>query len=116
MARLKTPSDELSRPYERQWERYHVQKSARLIAIEPGLSGLSFRTCRLIDISRGGASVRIDTAIGLPDHYYLNIDGIPDRIGCAEVYREANRIGVKFIRILDPDLLHRILQVDRIGH
>ncbi len=98
--------------YERKWERFQLQKPARLISVEPRLSGLSIRSCQLIDICMGGASVEVTTTIGLPDHYYLNIVGMPERLGCGEIYRKGNRLGVKFIRLLDQDFLSSIIRAD----
>ncbi|MGO7164643.1 PilZ domain-containing protein, partial [Rhizobium johnstonii] len=48
----------------------------------------------------------------LPKHYYLNILGLAYRIGCAEVYRHKERIGVRFINIMDPEVLRRVVRTD----
>jgi hypothetical protein len=97
---------------ERQWERYAVQIAAQLISIEPSLRGLSIRSCTVMDISIGGASIFLTTTMGLPDHYYLVLAGLATRIGCAEAYRNGNRVGVKFIKLLDPDVLTSLLRKD----
>ncbi|MBL0371120.1 PilZ domain-containing protein [Rhizobium sp. KVB221] len=96
----------------RKYERFIINKPGSLMAIGAGLSGMTSRSCRVIDISKGGACVQVTTTIGLPDHYYLNFLGIPDRIGCAEVYRNGERIGVKFIKAIADDLLSGIVRND----
>jgi hypothetical protein len=96
----------------RQWERFLVSRAGVLMAIRPGLSGMTSRACGLVDISRGGAAISVNTTLGLPDHYYLTIVGLPNRIGCAEVYRNANRVGVKFIKPIDDELLSIIVRGD----
>jgi len=96
----------------RKWERFLVNKPATLMAINPGLSGMTSRTCSVIDISKGGACIQVTTTIGLPDHYYLTFIGAPDRIGCAEVYRSGNRVGVKFIKTVADELLSGIVRND----
>lgn len=96
----------------RKWERFVVNKPATLIAINPGLSGMSSRSCQVIDISRGGAGIQVTTTIGLPDHYYLTFVGFEDRLGCAEVYRNGNRVGVKFIKTVSEALLSEIVRND----
>ncbi|MGO4439698.1 PilZ domain-containing protein [Rhizobium sp. RAF56] len=101
-----------SEVYERQWERFFVQRPARLIAVNPCLTGMSMRSAEIIDISQGGASFIVATAIGLPLHYYLNILGLAYRIGCAEVYRNGNRIGVRFINIVELETLRRVVRAD----
>lgn len=98
-----------SETYERRWERFNVQHSATLLAVMPQLAGLTARPCRMIDISSGGASFSVNTTIGLPLHYYLTFEGTERRIGCAEVYRQDHRIGVKFIKPIDQTFLHEII-------
>ena len=68
----------------------------------------------MIDISLGGAGLLCTTTIGLPDHYYLTIADFGDRIGCAEVFRNGSRLGVKFIRELDGAYLRMLLASDKI--
>jgi hypothetical protein len=96
----------------RRWERFIINKPGSLLAINPGLSGMTARSCQVVDISRGGACVQINTTIGLPDHYYLNFLGAEERIGCAEVYRSGLRVGVRFIKTLPEVLLSEIIRND----
>jgi hypothetical protein len=98
--------------YERQWERFFVQRPARLVAVNPCLAGISIRSAEIVDISQGGASFVVSTTVGLPLHYYLNILGLAYRIGCAEVYRNNHRVGVRFINIMDPEVLRRVVRAD----
>lgn len=101
-----------SEVYERQWERFRVQRPARLIAVNPCLTGISMRSAEIIDISQGGASFIVGTSIGLPLHYYLNILGLAYRIGCAETYRNGNRIGVRFINTMELETLRKVVRAD----
>lgn len=97
-------------PNRRKAERFAVNRAGRILSVNPALSGVSIRSCQLADISRFGATINLVTTIGLPDHYYLNIVGTAYRIGCAEVHRLGNRVGVKFIKEIDEDLLHTIIR------
>ncbi|MDI7861207.1 PilZ domain-containing protein [Rhizobiaceae bacterium n13] len=101
-----------SEMYERQWERFYVRRPARLIAVQGCLSGVSIRSCEVLDISQGGAALTMTTTTGLPSHYYLNILGLAYRIGCAEIYRNGERVGVKFINALDPATLRNVVRAD----
>src|ERR1700710_373643 len=101
-----------SEVYERTFERFFVQRPARLIAVKPCLTGVSMRSAEIIDISQGGASFIVGTTIGLPLHYYLNILGLAYCIGCAEIYRTGNRVGVKFINLLTPETLRLVVRPD----
>jgi hypothetical protein len=98
--------------YERKWERFAVNRQGMLMTVGFDLMAPKTRTCKLIDISLGGASFIVNTTIGLPLHYYLSIVGVTSRIGCAEVYRNDNRIGVQFIKEIDEELLHTIVRSD----
>lgn len=96
----------------RKAERFVVSRAARILSVNPALSGISIRSCHLLDISRIGATVSLVTTLGLPDHYYLNVIGSANRIGCAEIYRNGSRVGVKFIKEIDDELLHNIVRGD----
>ena len=98
--------------YDLRWEEFHVKRPARIVAVRPCLTGVSMRSAEIIDISQGGATLMVSTAVGLPKHYYLNILGLAYRIGCAEVYRHKERIGVRFINIMDPEVLRRVVRAD----
>ena len=93
-------------------ERFIVSRSARIMSVNPALAGMSIRSCQLVDISKIGATISLMTTIGLPDHYYLNIIGTANRIGCAEIYRNGSRVGVKFIKPIDDELLHIVVRGD----
>ncbi|MGV4792471.1 PilZ domain-containing protein [Rhizobium sp. F40D2] len=98
--------------YDQRWEEFSVKRPARIVAVRPCLTGVSMRSAEIIDISQGGATFIVSTTAGLPKHYYLNILGLAYRIGCAEVYRHKERIGVRFINIMDPEVLRRVVRTD----
>ena len=98
--------------YERKWERFRVNRQGMLLSVGFDLALPKVRTCQLIDISQGGASLSVNTTIGLGPHYYLTVVGVMARVGCAEVYRNDHRIGVQFIKEIDEELLHTIVRSD----
>jgi len=101
-----------SEMYDGKWERFFVRRPARLMAVSAGLVGITTRSCEVIDISRGGASLTVSTTIGLPTHYYLEITGLTARIGCAEVHRRHGRVVVNFILPLPEKILHRVVRAE----
>jgi hypothetical protein len=101
-----------SEVYDVRWEQFSVRRPARIVAVRPCLTGISLRSAEILDISRGGATFVVSSTAGLPKHYYLNILGLAYRIGCAEVYRNNERIGVRFINIMDPEILRRVVRAD----
>lgn len=98
--------------YERAYEHYKVRQEARIMTIGRGLTGLYERRARIVDISIAGAGIEVSHFIGLPKHYYLMIEGMPNRIGCAEIYRDGSRVGVKFIAPIDEVLIHKMIRAD----
>ena len=96
--------------YEDRYERFAIGHAGTLLSVRPALGGVSIHACRMIDISRRGASFSVSTTIGLPLHYYLHIVGTDLRIGCAETHRAGNRIAVHFIKVIDEAFLHRIVR------
>lgn len=102
----------MSEMYERRWERFYVNRPARLISVKPALSGVSIRSGQVVDISRGGAAIEAVSTTGLGSHYYVQIVGLGARIGAAEVYRNGRRIGVKFIAPISDALLHQIVRAE----
>jgi hypothetical protein len=98
--------------YETRWEQFTVRRPARIVAVRPCLTGISVRSAEIIDISRGGATFLVSSTTGLPKHYYLNILGLAYRIGCAEVFRRNERINVRFINTIEPDVLRDVVRAD----
>jgi hypothetical protein len=98
--------------YDIRWEDFNVKRPARIVAVRPCLTGISMRSAEILDISQGGATFVVSTTAGLPKHYYLNILGLAYRIGCAEVYRHHERIGVRFINLIEPDVLRKVVRAD----
>jgi hypothetical protein len=98
--------------YDLRWEQFNVRRPARIVAVRPCLTGMSVRSAEIIDISRGGATFIVSSTAGLPKHYYLNILGLAYRIGCAEVSRMNERISVRFINTMDPEIFRRVVRAD----
>jgi hypothetical protein len=60
------------------------------------LNGDGGITCRIRDISEGGACLEVASQFGIPDEFKLVI-GIDDwQRSCRVAWRKANRIGVAF--------------------
>ncbi len=105
-------SDIKSELYDNRKERFAANRMAQLLIVLPGLSGLKTKNCQLIDVCLDGAGFKVPDTIGLPQHYYVKIAGIAERIGCAEINRNGDRIGVKFLVPLQPGALREIVRSD----
>lgn len=74
-----------------------VRLPARLLCIRPGLAGLHGRSCEIRSLSSREAWITMLTTLGLLSHYYLEIQGIERRLGCAEWYRRPDGVCVRFL-------------------
>lgn len=79
-----------------------LRTPARLVCVRPGLSGFHSRSCEIRGLSTREASISLLTTLGLPLHYYIEIDGFGRRLGCAEWYRRPGEVGVRFLSPLYP--------------
>ena len=52
--------------YERKWERFAVNRQGMLMTVGFDLAAPKMRSCKMVDISQGGASFIVSTTIGLP--------------------------------------------------
>jgi hypothetical protein len=105
-------SDMKSELYDNRKERFAANRMAQLLIVLPGLAGLTAKNCQLIDICLDGAGFKVPDTIGLPKHYYVKIAGIAERMGCAEIHRNGDRIGVKFLVPIKPVVLREIIRSD----
>ena len=58
--------------------------------------GNSVVDCVIRDLSEGGARLKVETAIGFPDHFTLVMESQRARRNCRVIWRSANEIGVTF--------------------
>ena len=76
----------------RQFPRAHVLRRAKIV-FRRGHSAID---CVVLDLSTGGARVRIGAWLGMPDRFELRIDNGPSRE--AEVrFRGVDLAGVRFV-------------------
>ena len=98
-----------SRIYSRRDQRYRLNAEGFVEIVLPRLSGIARKSCRVVDISTEGAGLVFPELLGLPQHFYLSINGFFDKLGCAEVNRVDTRVGVRFLRSLDERWLKMTL-------
>jgi hypothetical protein len=90
-----------------------IRHPAQLISVRPGLVGLSTRSCEIRSLTADQAWIAVLTTIGLPMHYYVEIEGIHRRIGCAELHRRPDRVCVRFLSSLSSRDLATIAAASR---
>lgn len=99
------------RGHSRSERRYRVNIPGQVEIVLPRLAGLAKKHCRVVDISTEGAGLIFEETFGLPNHFYLTIDRLFEKLGCAEVNRINDRVGIRFLRPLDDRWLKMTLGV-----
>ncbi len=76
----------------RQHDRAHVLRRARIV-YRRGWSSLD---CVVLDLSAGGARIKVGSWLGYPDRFELRIDSGPTREAVVR-YRAADVTGIEFV-------------------
>lgn len=74
-------------------ERHRTLKGAK-ITFNGGRSTI---TCIVRNLSEGGALLRVESVVGIPDEFILSLDHGP-RLPSRVVWRRATELGVEFAR------------------
>ncbi|AFL49375.1 hypothetical protein USDA257_c07820 [Sinorhizobium fredii USDA 257] len=72
---------------------YHIERRCRILVIGSQLKATTRYRALLRHISIGGAMLDFNAAILLPKHFFLEVDGFKEEIGCAEVHRSGPELG-----------------------
>ncbi|ASY68161.1 hypothetical protein [Sinorhizobium fredii] len=88
-----------------------IERPCRILVIGSQLKAKTKYQALLRHISIGGAMLDFNAAILLPKHFFLEIDGFKEEIGCAEVYRSGSELGVRFNMLLAQEFLSRLIRV-----
>ncbi|WP_026619111.1 hypothetical protein M728_000772 [Ensifer sp. WSM1721] len=90
---------------------YFIERPCRILVIGQQLKAKTKYHCLLRHISIGGAMLDFNAAIMLPKHFFLEIDGFKEEIGCAAVHRNGTELGVRFNMLLAQDFLRRLIRM-----
>ena len=90
---------------------YFIERPCRILVIGQQLKAKTRYRCLLRHISIGGAMLDFNAAILLSKHFFLEIDGLKEEIGCAEVHRSGTELGVRFNMLLAPEFLSRLIRM-----
>ena len=100
----------------RSFVQYRLDKPGSITPIGHHLSTALGYTCLVRSISSAGAVLSINKALTLPENFYLEIQGIQDRIPCTEFKRDGEEMIVRFNMFLDVDFLDAVLGRHGHGH
>ena len=90
---------------------YHIERPCRILIIGSQLKAKTKYQALLRHISIGGALLDFNASILLPKHFFLEVDGFKEEIGCADVHRSGTELGVRFNMLLAQDFLSRLIRL-----
>ncbi len=92
-------------------QHYFIERPCRILVIGQQLKAKTKYQCLLRHISVAGAMLDFNATILLPKHFFLEIEGFKEEIGCSQVHREGTELGVRFNMLLSPDFLRRLIRI-----
>jgi hypothetical protein len=93
----------------RSFVQYRIDRPGFITPIGHHLSTAMRYTCLVRSLSSAGAMLSVNKTLTLPEHFYLEIQGVRDGIPCTEFKREGEELVVRFNMFLDPDFLNAVL-------
>jgi hypothetical protein len=97
---------------ERALDDFTVERPGSIIFVGHHLSTGTQVNCLVRTISLSGAVLEIGDDIEMPNHFFLEILGIRDEIGCTLVKSEGKAITVGFNMLIDPEFLHHVIRLN----
>ena len=104
---IRMPENARAAP-EELYDRFTVERPGRIVFVGHRLSTANSVRCVIRRISMSGAELDVEATIDVPTHFFLEILGIRDEIGCTMIRREGPVVTVGFNMLLDPEFLHHV--------
>ncbi|WP_312361421.1 hypothetical protein [Ensifer sp.] len=92
-------------------QHYFIERPCRILIIGEHLKAKTKYQCLLRHISIAGAMLDFNAALMVPKHFFLQIDGFKEEIGCSQVHRSGAELGVRFNMLLAPDFVSRLIRM-----
>jgi hypothetical protein len=79
----------------RKFARHKVEQSVLMMSDEGSVIG----TCTMLDVSAGGARLRLGSDLAVPEHFTLLLSKIDGRLKrhCVVAWRKEKQVGVRFV-------------------
>jgi hypothetical protein len=97
---------------ERALEEFTVDRPGAIILVGHHLSTATQIRCLIRTISLAGATLDVNRGVEIPNHFFLEILGIRDQIGCTLIKRDANLASVSFNMLINPEFLHHVQRLN----
>lgn len=104
---IRVPEDKKAAP-EEFYEKFAIDRPGKILFVGHRLSVSNSVRCLVRKISQYGAQLEVNPKVELPSHFFLEILGIRDEIGCTISRREGEIVTVGFNMLIDPEFLHHV--------
>jgi hypothetical protein len=85
-----------------------VDRPGNIILVGHHLTTSTQCPCTIHLMSRSGATLHVGTGFDVPNHFFLEIIGLHDEIGCTLIKREGAEISVSFNMLINAEFLHHV--------
>jgi hypothetical protein len=97
---------------ERALEEFTIDRPGTIIAIGHHLSTNMQIRCLIRVISLSGVVLEVNKGVDIPNHFFLEILGIHDEIGCTLIKREGETATIGFNMLINPEFLHHVIRLN----
>lgn len=104
---IRVPENSTAAP-EDLYEKFTIDRPGKIVFVGHRLSVSNSERCIVRKVSQHGAQIEVSSKVELPSHFFLEILGIRDEIGCTVIRREGEIVTVGFNMLIDPEFLHHL--------
>jgi hypothetical protein len=96
---------------DRTLQEFAVNQPGNIILVGHHLSTSTQARCTIRTMSQSGATLDVGTGFDVPNHFFLEILGLRDEIGCTLVKREGSQVRISFNMLINAEFLHHVLRL-----
>ena len=89
-------------------QEFVVDRPGNIILVGHHLTTSTQQRCMIRTMSQSGATLDVSIGFDVPTHFFLEILGLRDEIGCTLVKREGAEITISFNMLIDAEFLHHV--------
>jgi len=97
--------------HDRTLQEYLVNRPGNVILVGHHLSTATQARCVILTMSQSGAKLDVGTGFDVPNHFFLEIIGLRDQIGCTLIKREGAEVMISFNMLINAEFLHHVLRL-----
>ncbi|MBT9368543.1 hypothetical protein [Rhizobium sp. CSW-27] len=98
-------------PHDEVFEKFEIDRPGKIIFVGRHLSTKNQMRCLVRRMSLYGAELDVSPHLPVPNHFFLEILGVRDEIGCTLIRRQKEKVTVGFNMLIDADFLHHVIRL-----